>query len=136
VSKIFREKTKPIIIIAATNKPELIDSAFLRPGRFDKIFYVGLPDKDARKEILKLQLKDRFHKVKDEEIDQIAEILEGYSGADIEQIIEEAAFLAFKRKDYIVLNDILEAKKLTPKSVSDQEIKRLEAWGKERGIIT
>lgn len=136
LSKIFREKTKPIIIIAATNKPELIDSAFLRPGRFDKIFYVGLPDKDARKEILKLQLKDRFHKVKDEEIDQIAEILEGYSGADIEQIIEEAAFLAFKRKDYIVLNDILEAKKLTPKSVSDQEIKRLEAWGKERGIIT
>lgn len=136
LSKIFRERTKPIIVIAATNKPELIDSAFLRPGRFDKIFYVGLPDKDARKEILKLQLKDRFNNIKDEEINQLAEALEGYSGADIEQIIEEAAFLAFKRKEYITLNDIIEAKNHTPKSVNDQELKRLEEWARVRGIIS
>jgi len=59
LSKIFKNKNKPIIVIAATNKPQMIDSAFLRPGRFDKQFYIGLPDFKARVEIIKIHLRDR-----------------------------------------------------------------------------
>ena len=98
LSRIFKERSKPIIIIAATNKPEKIDPAFMRPGRFDKIFYVGLPNEKARSEILKYQLKPRSNKLKEDEIVKVAKKLEGYSGADIENIVEEAAFNAFNRR--------------------------------------
>jgi SpoVK/Ycf46/Vps4 family AAA+-type ATPase len=65
---IFKQRTRPIVVIAATNKPEMIDSAFLQPGRFDKIFPVSLPDEQARSEILKLQLRERKNRISEEEI--------------------------------------------------------------------
>ena len=138
LSRLFKEKTKPVIVIAATNKPEMIDTAFLRPGRFDEIFYVRLPDKDARKEIIKIHLRERKHCITDQDIEEIAEILEGYSGADIENIIEEAAFLAFERRyenrAIITKDDLLTVIDRTPKSVASHEIERLEKWAQERGI--
>ncbi|MCX7845317.1 MAG: ATP-binding protein, partial [Dictyoglomaceae bacterium] len=112
-----------------------IDSAFLRPGRFDKIFYIGLPNMEARKEIIKLQLRERDHSLTEEDINKIAEKLEGYSGADIEQIIEESAFLAFQRRDKITESDILTIIENTPKSVSYDEIEQIEKWARERGLI-
>ena len=137
LSRLFKERTKPIIIIAATNKPEMIDPAFLRPGRFDKIFYVGLPDINARKEIIKLQLKERANKLDEKAIDIIAEQLNGYSGADIEKILEEAAFIAFRREDnrtrLITKEDIETAIKNTPPSVTSVEIEKFRKWAKERG---
>ncbi|MEN3039227.1 MAG: AAA family ATPase [Candidatus Kryptonium sp.] len=135
LSRIFKDKTKPVIVIAATNKPELIDEAFLRPGRFDKIFYVGLPDMEAIKELLKLQLKNRQHNLTDSDIESIAKELKGYSGADIEYIIDEAAFLAFERKDKINLEDIKKTIKITQKSVSPEVIKEIEDWLRKRGLL-
>ncbi len=139
LSKIFKEKTKPIIIIAATNKPEMIDPAFLRPGRFDKIFYVGLPDKNTIKEIIKIQLRGRKHKLNDNEITELSEKLEGYSGADIEYIIDEAAFLASERKDKdkevaIIKEDIIKVIEKTFPSVKPEDVKKLEEWAKKIGI--
>uniref|UniRef100_A0A7V0Z5S5 ATP-binding protein n=1 Tax=candidate division WOR-3 bacterium TaxID=2052148 RepID=A0A7V0Z5S5_UNCW3 len=55
----FKNKSKPIIVIAATNKPQMVDFAFLRPGRFDKQFYIGLPDINARIKIIEIHLRDR-----------------------------------------------------------------------------
>ncbi len=101
LSKLFKEKKRSIIIVAATNKPQNIDPAFLRPGRFDRIFYIGLPDEETRKEIIKLKLKDKENNLEEKDIDSIAEKLEGYSGADIENIIDEAAFIVFERKNHI-----------------------------------
>jgi len=140
LSRIFKDKSKPIIVIAATNKPEMIDSAFLRPGRFDKLFYIGLPDESARVEIIKMYLRDREHRLTDMQISEIARRLEGYSGADIEQIIEEAAFLAFEgRRDKqdvkITVEHINEAIKKTPRSVSDEEVRMIEEWARLRKII-
>jgi len=138
LSRIFKEKTRPIIVIAATNKPEMIDPAFLRPGRFDKIFYIGLPDKEARKKIIELQLRNRVNQLTDAEIIEIADKLDGYSGADIEFIIEEAAFEAFKRRSEkgvsITKDDIDKVIERTPKSVTSEEIKKFEKWAQERGL--
>jgi transitional endoplasmic reticulum ATPase len=138
LSRIFKQTKKPIVVIAATNKPQMIDTAFLRPGRFDRIFYIGLPDKNARKQIIKLKLRDRIHKLEESDIIEIAEKLEGYSGADIENIIEEAAFKAFNRRKsggaYITKDDIIEAIKEIPKSVTSEELQQLEEWAKERGL--
>ncbi|MEO0275305.1 MAG: ATP-binding protein [candidate division WOR-3 bacterium] len=144
LSKIFKEKTKPIIVIAATNKPELIDSAFLRPGRFDKIFYVSLPDEKARIEILRLQLKGRDHDLTDEDIREIAKKLEGYSGADIENIIDESAFEAFKegkikklKKEDIKIKKehIITIINKTRKSVNEDEVEKIEKWARGHHLI-
>jgi SpoVK/Ycf46/Vps4 family AAA+-type ATPase len=138
LSRIFKQITKPIVVIAATNKPQMIDTAFLRPGRFDRIFYVGLPDKNAREQIIKLQLRNRAHQIEEGDIIEIAEKLEGYSGADIENIIEEAAFKAFNRRESgvarITKEDIVEAIKEIPKSVTSEEVQQIEEWAKERGL--
>jgi transitional endoplasmic reticulum ATPase len=138
LSRIFKQKTKPIVVIAATNKPQMIDPAFLRPGRFDRIFYIGLPDKNARKDIIKLQLRNRAHQIEDSDILEIAEKLEGYSGADIENIFEESAFKAFNRRKSgetrITKDDIVEVIERTPKSVTPNEEKLFKEWVKERGL--
>jgi transitional endoplasmic reticulum ATPase len=134
ISRIFKEKRKQIIIIAATNKPEMIDSAFLRPGRFDKIFYVPLPDENARIQIVKLNLKERSHSLTEEDIKKISGMLEGYSGADIVHILEESAFKAFERRSNITRKDIEEIIKATPKSVDPEEIRKMEEWSKKRGL--
>jgi len=140
LSKIFKNKNKPVIVIAATNKPQMIDSAFLRPGRFDKLFYIGLPNEKAIIEIIKIHLRERAHELTEIQIKEIAKQLEGYSGADIEQIIEEAAFLAFeeriKNQDAkITIEHINKAIKQTPKSVSEEEIRSIEEWAKVRNLI-
>jgi len=80
----------------------MIDPAFLRPGRFDRIFYIGLPDKTARSEIIKIHLRNRVNELSEDEIAEIAEKLDGYSGADIENIIEEAAFIAFEKEKQVM----------------------------------
>lgn len=138
LSRIFKQKTKPIIIIAATNKPAMIDTAFLRPGRFDRIFYVPLPDKNARAEIIKICLQNRENRLSLDEISEIAEKLEGYSGADIENIIEEAAFIAFERRQTgpatITKEDIMRTIEKIPKSVTREEVEQIEGWAKERNI--
>lgn len=138
LSRIFKERTRPIVIIAATNKPDMIDPAFLRPGRFDKIFYIGLPDKNARKGIINLQLRDRAYQLTDDDKTEIAEKLDGYSGADIEYIIEESAFNVFeereKRKAIITKDDIEKVIKRTPKSVTPTEVEKIKKWAQDRGL--
>ena len=138
LSRIFKQN-KPIIVIAATNKPKMIDTAFLRPGRFDKQLYIGLPDEKARSEIIKIHLRDRSHELTDEQIFEIAKKLEGYSGADIKEIIEEAAFIAFEKRESreeakITIEDINKAVEKISPSVSGEEIRDIEEWAEKMGI--
>ena len=138
LSRIFKQKRKAIIVIAATNKPRMIDSAFLRPGRFDKTFYIGLPDKNARSEIIKMQLRNKANELNSDEISEIAENLDRYSGSDIEHIIGEAAFVAYERrrakKVKIKKDDIMKVIEVTSPSVTPNEVKQIKEWAKERGI--
>lgn len=138
LSRIFKQRKKPILVIAATNKPMMIDNAFLRPGRFDRLFYIGLPNEEAIIEIIKMQIRNRANELSESEISEIAKKLEGYSGADIENIIEEAAFIAFERREAgnarITKKDIMVAMKRTPKSLMLDEVAQIKRWAKERGI--
>jgi transitional endoplasmic reticulum ATPase len=93
------EELRDVTVIGATNRPDMIDQALLRPGRFDKLLYVPVPDLDARKEILQIHLKQK-PLGKDISIDELASKTEGYSGADLQAVAETAVMNAIRR--YIV----------------------------------
>ncbi|AWR97163.1 CDC48 family AAA ATPase [Acidianus sulfidivorans JP7] len=84
-----------VVVIAATNRPDILDPALLRPGRFDRIIYVPPPDKQARLEILKVHTKNVPLDV-DVNLDIIAEKTEGYTGADLEAVVREATMLMLR----------------------------------------
>ena len=103
-----------VIVIAATNRPEMLDEALLRPGRFDRTITIGLPDITDREEILKIHSKNK--KVsKDVNLKSIAEDTAGFSGAELENILNEAAILAASKKHEEINNDDIEeaVKKVT-----------------------
>ena len=98
-----------IIIIAATNRPDVLDPALLRPGRFDRQVTVSLPDKNARIEILKVHAKNKTL-AKEVTLENLAKRTPGFSGADLENLLNEAALLAVRRnKKEITMEDIDEA---------------------------
>ncbi len=89
------EELKDVVVIGATNRLDMVDPALLRPGRFDKLLNVPVPDLEARKEILKIHLQNK-PLAKDVNVDQLAEKTEGYSGADIAALCNTAAMLVIK----------------------------------------
>ncbi len=98
-----------IIIIAATNRPDVLDPALLRPGRFDRQVTVNLPDVKGREEILKVHARNKVL-APSVNIPAIAKRTPGYSGADLENLLNEAALLAVRRnKDAITMSEIDEA---------------------------
>lgn len=125
----------PILFIAATNEPWMIDPAMLRPGRFDEKIYVGLPDGQARATIFRLQLKNRLI---DDSInyDELSQRTEGYSGADIRAVCEHAAQSVFLEavntgnERPINMDDLLKALQHVHPSVPKDVLKKYEAWKK------
>ena len=98
-----------IIVIAATNRPDVLDPALLRPGRFDRQVTVGLPDKNARIEILKVHAKNKTLE-KNVTLEYLAKRTPGFSGADLENLLNEAALLTVRRnKKAISMEEIDEA---------------------------
>ncbi len=98
-----------IIIIAATNRPDVLDPALLRPGRFDRQVTVSLPDSNEREEILKVHAKNKIF-ADDVNLKNVSKRTPGYSGADLENLLNEAALLAVRRnKDAITMEEIDEA---------------------------
>ncbi len=89
------EDLHDIIIIGATNRPDMVDTALLRPGRFDRIILTSVPDKKARLEILKVHTKGM--PLKEVDLDYLAEQTEGFVGADIEALCRESAMLALRQ---------------------------------------
>ena len=98
-----------IIIIAATNRPDVLDPALLRPGRFDRQVTVSLPDTEEREAILKVHARDKIL-ASDVDLKSISRRTSGFSGADLENLLNEAALLAVrKNQDNITIKDIDEA---------------------------
>ena len=123
-----------IIVLAATNRPEMLDKALLRPGRFDRQITIPAPDKKGREEILRIHSKDK--KIADDvSLESIAEDTAGFTGAELANILNEAAIIATKNEhDKITRDDIEEAvKKVTvglekkARVISDKD-KRLTAY--------
>lgn len=98
-----------VIVIAATNRPDILDKALLRPGRFDRQIVVDFPDIKGREEILKVHSKSK-PLGEDVDLNKIAKITTGYSGADLSNLMNEAAIIAAKKgREEIINSDIEEA---------------------------
>lgn len=98
-----------VIILAATNRPDILDPALLRPGRFDRRVFVGLPDIKGREQILKVHSKGK-PLGSDVKLDELAKSTPGFTGADLENLLNEAALLAArKNKKRLDMEDIKEA---------------------------
>jgi transitional endoplasmic reticulum ATPase len=89
------EALRGVVVIGATNRPDLLDPALLRPGRFDRIIYVPPPDLKARYEILKIHTR-KIPLAEDVDLVELSRKTEGYSGADLEALVREAVMLALR----------------------------------------
>lgn len=100
-----------VVVIAATNRPDILDPALLRPGRFDRQVTVGYPDTKGRNEILKVHAKHPYKPLApDVKLDEIAKSTAGFTGADLENLLNEAALLAArKNQKAITMKEIEEA---------------------------
>lgn len=85
-----------VVVIAATNRPDIIDPALLRPGRFDRLLYVSQPDRESRLQILKIHTKSKPLS-EDVSLEQLADLSEGYTGADISSMSSAAVMLALRK---------------------------------------
>lgn len=123
-----------IIVLAATNRPEMLDKALLRPGRFDRQITINVPDKRGREEILKIHSKDKKFS-EHVELKSIAEDTAGFTGAELANILNEAAILATINKHKVIEQDDIEEaiKKVTvglqktSRVISDKD-KKLTAY--------
>ncbi|WNY27372.1 CDC48 family AAA ATPase [Methanolapillus ohkumae] len=115
------ERLKDVFIIAATNRPETLDPALLRPGRLDRLVYVGAPDLSGRKAIFDIYLKN-IPVAKDVHVDELAELTERYTGADIEAVCREAVMIALRAdfsREVIHMADFKEALEFVKPTVSE-----------------
>jgi transitional endoplasmic reticulum ATPase len=119
-----------VVVIAATNRPDLVDPALLRPGRFDRIIYVPPPDFRARLEILLIHTRST-PLAKDVDLEEIARRTEGYSGADLELLVREATFLALREdinaKEVAMRHFEAALNKVKP-SITPDMLKFYESW--------
>ena len=120
-----------VIVIAATNRPDILDPALLRPGRFDRQVTVGYPDVKGREDILKVHARNK-PLAPDVDLHQIAATTVGFTGADLENLLNEAALLAAKRKKMAITMDEIE--EATMKVVVGSEKKSRKISEKDKKI--
>lgn len=128
-----------VLILAATNRPESIDPALTRPGRFDQVLYVGPPDQAAREAVFKVHLRG-LSVGEDVDIPTLAQKAEGHSGAEIKAICIRAGMAVLDRveedetqKIEISMADLTTAIQNTPKFITPMMIHGYEMWSKQFG---
>jgi len=131
----FDKKTTPVMFMGATNVPWQLDTAVLRPGRFDEKVYIPLPDLAARRKMLEIYLGKR-PVADDVDLDGLAVKLEGFSGADIKYVCDRSATVPFLQsvvsgKEGEITQAILDGVIAdTPRSVTSEMLRRFEEWAK------
>jgi len=122
------EELTDVIVLGATNRPDLLDPAILRPGRFDKVIYVPPPDEKSRYQILKIYTK-KMPLAPDVSLRDLAARTEWYSGADLAALCREAAMNALRRSldaEYVTRQDFEEALRTIKPSISPQLVKEYQ----------
>ena len=128
----FSSDASPVIVLAATNRPEVLDPALLRPGRFDRQVLVDKPDFNGRVEILKVHIKS-VKLARDVDLQEIAKLTAGLAGADLANIINEAALLAGRaNKQEVAQSHFREA---VERSIAGLEKKSRRISPKEKKIV-
>ncbi|MDO8555632.1 MAG: CDC48 family AAA ATPase [Nanoarchaeota archaeon] len=120
------EELNQVVVIAATNRPDLVDPALLRPGRFDRIVFAGVPDKQSRLKILQIHTKS-MPLAKGVDLDQLAEMTDNFVGADMESLCREAAMIAMHRDveaKEVGMDDFNEALKKVHPSIRPQDVQK------------
>lgn len=129
------EKLENVVVIGATNRPDLVDPALLRPGRFDRVMMVEAPDVEARKEIFKIHTRNI--PITDEvDLDDLAKKTKGYSGADIAAVCKEAAMLALREDmetNKVELKHFKEALKSVGASITEEITDTYKEFEKKHG---
>ncbi len=129
------EVLQGVVVIGATNRPDILDSALIRAGRFDKMIYIPPPDKEARLKILKVHTRN-MPLNQDINLQKIAEITDGYVGADLENLCREAGMMAYRNDPEASLvsnGDFTRAMKVIKPSVDQEVINFYENMAKNIG---
>lgn len=133
------EELKGVLVVAATNKPQAIDPALMRPGRFDNTVYIGPPDETTRRAILaeRFARTDKFSGEARERLEDLVRETEGMSGAEIVATCQTAGEIAFSSSSgedlrTISAEDVFEAIRRTPRAITKQMLAEYESWNAER----
>ncbi|MNS23714.1 ATP-dependent zinc metalloprotease FtsH [compost metagenome] len=127
----MQEKTAPVFVVATANNIEVLPPELLRKGRFDEIFFVGLPTDRERREIFEVHLRRvREHTLRSYNLDRLVAVSQGFSGAEIAQAITEAMHEAFAQEREFTTDDVVQALRASvPLSRTAQEhVDRLKRW--------
>lgn len=130
----MQEKTSPVFVMATANRVERLPGEFLRKGRFDELFFVDLPNAEERQDIFRIHLAKRKRDTSRFDLDQLANVSDGFSGAEIEQALVAAMYEAFAQDREFTQLDIIAAVKATQplsKTMSEQ-VTALRDWARQR----
>ncbi|PNW59356.1 UNVERIFIED_CONTAM: AAA family ATPase [Euhalothece sp. KZN 001] len=130
----MQEKDSPVFVMATANRVERLPGEFLRKGRFDEIFFVDLPNSQERGDIFRIHLQKRRSDISRFDLEQLAKLSEGFSGAEIEQVLIAAMYDAFAQDREFTQLDIIAALKATlPLSrTMTEQVNALREWAHQR----
>jgi len=130
----MQEKTSPVFVMATANRLERLPGEFLRKGRFDEIFFVDLPSSEERQDIFRIHLGKRRTDISRFDLEQLAKVSDGFSGAEIEQALIAAMYEAFAQDREFTQLDIIAAIKSTlPLSrTMTEQVTALRDWARQR----
>jgi SpoVK/Ycf46/Vps4 family AAA+-type ATPase len=126
----MQEHQAPVFLVATANDIEALPPELLRKGRFDEIFFVGLPNLEARTQIIAIHLRKRQRDPRRFDVAGIAEASEGFSGAEIEQAIVSALHDAFAARDELTSRHVIDALKNSPplSVMMSEKLAALQSW--------
>ncbi|WP_299489504.1 AAA family ATPase [Acaryochloris sp. IP29b_bin.137] len=130
----MQEKTSPVFVMATANRVERLPGEFLRKGRFDEIFFVDLPNQQERQQIFEIHLSQRRRDVSRFNLAELANVCDGFSGAEIEQVVIAAMYEAFAQNREFTQLDIIAASRSTlplSKTMTEQ-VMALRDWARQR----
>ncbi|RLF13735.1 MAG: AAA family ATPase, partial [Thermoprotei archaeon] len=127
------ERLDNVIVIGATNRPDMLDPALLRPGRLDRLVYVPPPDYHARLEIFKIHTRN-MPLAEDVNLEELAKMTEGYAGSDIESLCREAAMMALREDinaNKVYRGHFIEALKKVPSTITEAMLNQYRNWAQQ-----
>jgi len=132
----MQDRKAPVFVAATCNSVNVLPPELIRKGRFDELFFVDLPSQAERKQIFGIQLSKRKRNPADFSVDQVAAAARGYSGAEIESVVQTALYAAYSQKQQLATQHLLEAIKSTvPLSTTRaEEIEALRVWARQRAV--
>ncbi len=133
----LQEKTAPVFVIATANSIKSLPPEFMRRGRFDELFFVGLPDPIERKEILEIHLRKRAITLTDTDTKRVVDLTKNFTGAEIESMVVDSMFIAFSENRSVLGEDLVKAAQLIkPIYLSQKEVvSSMIKWANDRARI-